>query len=246
MNYILTEDEQSGLKFWEAVVRAVNADIKVDTSAGKDKMFKKLKELNLSKGDNVLIAIDNIGDAVANEISNIINYCKMMQIRVEFTDYYCIEEMFISYTKWNTRCKEEPDSNGVNIEERNCYNAFKAIQDCIKQNKEYNPILMPQCKAFLIDQNIQNKSKEHILSKLLSKYTAKSVYGLRVKKISECWLNDCCYINNESDGKKYFCNQHKYINQKETLKEKIKDLGYNSILYIELHKIRQMKQSSNM
>ena len=106
MRYLLCEDSTGGFAFWESVNRLLldgYFDV-VDHSAGRGGLKKKIENLlPLEQGDVILVAIDNIPKSHAI-IQSIRKLQKEHGINLSFTNYWCIEEVLVSFTdlaKWS-------------------------------------------------------------------------------------------------------------------------------------------------
>jgi len=106
MKYLLCEDSTGGFVFWESVNRLLldgYFDV-VDHSAGRGGLKKKIENLlPLEQGDVILVAIDNIPKSHAI-IQSIRKLQKEHGINLSFTNYWCIEEVLVSFTdlaKWS-------------------------------------------------------------------------------------------------------------------------------------------------
>lgn len=231
MNYIITEDKKSGYQFWSAVARTViNRQWVTISSAGKNNIYNTIRELNLSQNDRILVALDRV-EGIEDIIDILLKFCNAIGVSIQFTSYYYIEEMFISYRNWHKRGFNLP-STGSDIDR-----AFKAVQDGIHNKGIYNPLKIKECQSFINKFSLQHSTKEHILTILLQQYTLKSTYRIGTKSISKCWLHDCCIEKIDSPVRK-LCNINKNINKAEKLSHKIKDLYENSILSREIHKLK--------
>ena len=259
MVYIVTEDEKSGYLLWSAIADVINSKsnkklVSVEHADGNHNLYNTVIDIQINTGDKILVAIDNIGDVVAKEVQNIRIYCKRCGIYCDFTDYYSIEEVFISYSDWAKRSAKLPThSNGKNaVKESECYKAYWAIYTQIKNGIEYNPCSMAECQDFvariprkIVQINGKNRkayiTKEKVLTHLIAEYTNHSIYKIGHKTISDCWLNDCCLHKNQDlkDNCQYN-NRNSHINKQESLDSKLGDLAKNSILQNEILKIKQL------
>ena len=107
MRYLLCEDSIGGFVFWESVNRLLLGgyfDV-VDHSAGRGGLKKKIEILlPLEQGDVILVAIDDIPKSQAI-IQSIGRLQKEHSINLSFTNYWCIEEVLVSFVdlaKWST------------------------------------------------------------------------------------------------------------------------------------------------
>lgn len=232
MKYVITEDSNSGYKVWVAIAKCLNTSVIVKSSDGNKNLTKKLSDLPLARGDSVLVALDRVGFAIDSIMTSIINYCRTLGVKIEFTEYYCIEEVFVSYKNWNTRGFNLPtvaDSCGL---------AFETINTYINNNKKYSPLKMRECQGFILSYRLRGKTKEHILAVLLQQYTRRSTYRVGRKTISNCWLVGCCPDSMDNSVKSLCAaNSNININRHETLGAKIEDLCRNSILRKEMGKL---------
>ena len=238
MQYIITEDEVSGLKLWKKIgdffKKKYGVKVHVDTSRGNKNLCDKIKSLNITKKDKLLIALDDLGKETETIYTQIENYCEALGIEYQFTEYYSIEEAFISYTGWQKR--------GVNwqnsAKNKDCCNAFKAIQQAINNGIiAYEPSKMDGCLNFINSHLLTQSTKEEILTAVLSEYTKHSMYRVISKEISDCWLSDCCHDKPKIKQSCYYGKLNAAINKSELLKDKFKDLNQNSIFGVEFKKL---------
>lgn len=230
MRYIVTEDAKSGFQFWKALAHCIDKDIVVICGRGNKGMLNAVKGLPLKPNDYLLVALDRIGDAVEDILTGIIKYCNFKKVIVEFTEYYCLEEVFISYTGWGKR--------GINLpkEGSECDLAFNALRHCINADLLYNPLEIDACQKFINMFSLQRATKEHILTILLQQYTRKSTYRIGKKSISSCWITDCCPMLADNPVVK-LCNVNTNINKQETLRSKMKDLCNHSSIKKDVKKL---------
>ncbi len=116
MLYIITEDSNSARVFWEIVVnefRGKNNYILVPLFKGKDSkdsggnttLKSQVTQLidSLNTYDELLVVFDNINNSRNfNKVRFIkwaLNICKIYNINIRFTDYYCFEEVYLSYSE---------------------------------------------------------------------------------------------------------------------------------------------------
>jgi len=118
MRYLLCEDSTGGLAFWENVNRLLLGgyfDV-VDHSAGRGGLKKKIESLlPLEQSDVVLVAIDDIPKSHAI-IQSIGQLQKEHSIDLCFTNYWCIEEVLVSFADLAKGSFRSQSTNRVTIQ----------------------------------------------------------------------------------------------------------------------------------
>lgn len=191
MRYLLCEDSTGGFAFWKSVNRLLldgYFDV-VDHSAGRGGLKKKIESLlPLEQCDVILVAIDDIPKSHAI-IQSIRKLQKEHGINLSFTNYWCIEEVLVSFAdlaKWST-----VQGDVVKIGER--------VRDLIMQGN-----IGPRIDLGLQDELIaltggKRVNKEKFYTRLLGMLIDNGLGQFSFTKHesgddtnTSCWFNDCC------------------------------------------------------
>jgi len=193
MRYLLCEDSTGGFAFWESINRLLLRgyfDV-VDHSAGRGGLKKKIESLlPLEHGDVILVAIDDIPKS-QSIIQSIRKLQKEHRIDLSFTNYWCIEEVLVSFSdlsKWST-----VQGDVVKIGER--------VRDLIMQSN-----IGPRVDLELQDELValtggKHVNKEKFYARLLGMLIDNGLgqfsltkHELGTDKNTSCWFNDCCEV----------------------------------------------------
>ena len=106
MRYLLCEDSTGGFEFWKNVNTLLlnNYFDIVDHSAGRGGLKRKIEALPIKQDDIILVAIDDIPKS-QSIIQSIRKLQKEQNINLSFTNYWCIEEILVSFSDlviWTT------------------------------------------------------------------------------------------------------------------------------------------------
>lgn len=252
MFYIITEDSNSARVFWDYAVKTFKGEKEYKLvpfllgkdnkeSSGYSTLDDQVENLiySINRGDELLIAFDNIADTYnfnpANFISKTISNCNELGIKVSFTSYYCFEEVYLSYDELlrlnRLKGVDEKIRNTLEFVQKcllNGENYFRYEYDCIRDFIKYNP-------------TDAGSNREHFANQLLIEVT-KSIKGkFKIIKSGECFYNQgACWILNCDDVKKLMINQYEVDNvckckckfkcKECTSKEKLLDLNNHSML----------------
>ena len=193
MRYLLCEDSTGGFVFWESVNRLLLGgyfDI-VDHSAGRGGLKKKVESLlPLGRDDVILIAIDDIPKSLPI-IQSIRKIQKEYGMNLSFTNYWCIEEVLISFSnlaKWST-----VEGDIVSIGER--------VKDLIIQGEVKARIDIGLQDELIALTGGKRVNKEKFYARLLGKLIDNGLGQFSFTKHepdddtnTSCWFNDCCEL----------------------------------------------------
>lgn len=254
MIYFISEDSNSAHIFWLAVFntfaknyKEINTNINGDVVYGNTSLEEKVDNaLNLmKKGDALFIAFDNIGSPLQNNgstfdsgdfIFNTSAKCKLKSIELLLSNYYCFEEVYITYVELERLCKEDNKQNGSMIAD-----VLKYVRYCIDNDIEYydkNNVYVKYIISLVPNAGI---NKEHFDDALLRQATASIKNGLfSIKKegngLGECWITSCEEIRDRKKNSKvystilHFCKNCKFKLSNAYSKEKLIHINKNSIL----------------
>jgi len=191
MRYLLCEDSTGGFAFWESVNRLLlngYFDV-VDHSAGRGGLKKKIESLlPLEQSDVILVAIDDIPKSHAI-IQSIGQLQKEHGLNLSFTNYWCIEEVLVSFAdlaRWST-----VQGDVVKIGER--------VRSLIMQGN-----IGPRVDLELQDELIaltggKRVNKEKFYARLLGMLIDNGLGQFSFTKHesgydtnTSCWFSDCC------------------------------------------------------
>ena len=190
MLYIVTEDSKSGFQFWEAIKKIIlddSVNASIISACGIDGIISTVNSLNLKSTDTLLMCLDNKGTyQVKVVIKSVKQKAKNLGVRLIITDYYCMEEIFLSFSKledWVTCHK----TDNITIHEY--------IRNCVMQGVNYFDYPTEEIIEFVRQNNLTNR--EHLASSLLGQYTSLNK-GWHICKsdMGECWIKDCCKLPN--------------------------------------------------
>ena len=203
MFVILCEDSEMGKDFWGKINRfCLDGKAKLVTASGVDNMHSKVKTIPLTSEDNVLFAIDNIGDEkVRGILSALETDATERGYKYQITQYYCIEEVFLSFCYFADWMKL---SNDVRDD------IWKPIYDFLIGVSSFD---------YSKDQKFRDRfpndtTREHLANSYLNCLTTDKGGGLANSKgfwihkgvYGKCWYTDC--VNGK--GVPYYCNQQYY------------------------------------
>lgn len=108
--FILTEDSEAGYHFWCAVASIARIPVQVESSRGCINMRQAFSELPLQTGDTLYLVIDKVGNTSFDDIIYIVTNCSTPQcnVKVITANFYCFEELMLSYLGWEKRCCYTP------------------------------------------------------------------------------------------------------------------------------------------
>lgn len=247
MLYVITEDENSGRYFWCKVVTTFQKEGTyeiVDLPMGKDGkrhggntsleaqvnyVFDKIKE-----GDTLFIAIDNIGDTrnfYLTEFLDVVQHsCDRLGVALIVTNYYCFEELYLSYTGLYEICKDCQNVGKDEIE------LLYYVNGCINKGIDYYNSDNPRVNELMKNAIGLSRNREHFANALLSKVTSgiKGYFKIskKVNSFGKCWLESCTSLRQNSNDKhiKYFCKNCKFCCKDCDTREKLLDLRYRSLI----------------
>lgn len=218
MIYIVTEDKKSGYLFWVWFSRLIFKNkIKVLTGISVLGVTHVIKNLKLKKEDVLIVSIDVVEGINIKEWREVIlreNIIKKENLI--FTDFYCIEEVFISSPKLLEWCQ-------INEE---YVDDLKRIQNSIWTNEDYYSNTTGNLEEYKL--KAKNPNKEKMLAFLLNRATKGTPFSHENKGLSPCYYKDCCYINDINEGN-IMCNI-KDLFELMTGEEKIREFAESSVL----------------
>jgi len=193
MRYLLCEDSTGGFVFWESVNRLLLGgyfDV-VDHSAGRGGLKKKIESfLPLGHDDLILVAIDDIPKS-QSIIQSIRKLQKEHGMNLSFTNYWCIEEVLVSFAnlaKWST-----VQGDVVRIGER--------VRNLIMQGNIGSRVDLKLQDELIELTGGKRVNKEKFYTRLLGLLLDNGLGQFSFTKHesgddtnTSCWFNDCCNL----------------------------------------------------
>lgn len=249
MLYIITEDSNSARVFWDYVAntfRGKDAYKMVAFLQGKDgkessgntTLYNQLKVLlpKISSEDEIMIVFDNIVKANRFDSYTFLKYIRSLSenygVNIKYTDYYCFEEVYLSYSELERLSKDNRDV---------VINAIKFVRNCLLNGVNYFDIKYKQIIEFIdFYGKDSGKNREHFANALLISITQLLDGRFRIIKSGDCFYNQgACWLLNCDDVRKLMRNEYevnsvcsnkcKFKCKNCTTKEKLIDLNDNSI-----------------
>lgn len=255
MIYFISEDSNSAHKFWIQVLdlfvrdyTEIDCDINGNKVSGNTSLYNKVR-LALSKAcanDILFIALDNISATCKNSpkvfdiktfIHNTAYACKKINVDFWITNYYCFEEVYITYNELERLCRVySKDSNSTNIADALCY-----VRECKDKGIEYWDKNNKHVRDIINITKDAEVNKEHFTDALLrhaTKIIKHGLFGITKHKngMGICWIYSCDEIRKRKESSKisnqlsYFCNMCQYKLKNTCDKQKLIDLNNNSVL----------------
>lgn len=250
MLYIITEDTNSARAFWKEVAEVFRGNgnyTLVPLPKGKDNKDSggntTLKNqinymMSYAKAqDELLIAFDNISNAnnfnTTKFIKWAINKCKVNNISVKFTSYYCFEELYLSYYELIDMYKK------CNYKEV-VLKALEFTNKSIMNRIDYFDKSVSEVANFIqYYKNDSGKNREHFANALLLEVTKTIGDRFKITKSGDCfdtsgmcWLKSCTDIQDKMHPKEKInlCDiRCKYKCKNAYLRNKIIDLDKRSM-----------------
>lgn len=204
MIYVIIEDSKSGKDFWGLACEIFwkNDSFDIRTSKGNQSLkavFDETIEDCVNLEDSIVLIFDNVSNTSSFNPGNLIMHCKELcrnkNIHFVYSDFYCFESIFLSYSEMlnmTLECKCR-----AIIKE-----AIKYVNKAITQGIGYWDSTDDIIDKFLIECKIEASNREHFEAELLSIGTKAIGYGhFHIKKESlkngECWVKSCEEIKTE-------------------------------------------------
>ena len=259
MLYVLCEDKGMGFQFWNAINKVLweNKAIVRHCEDGNSAMSRKLLSMSLNTTDTLFAAFDR---AAGRETKKFMEFLylhqKQYKYRVFFPCFYCLEELFLSFSEISVWGQCE-DSDALRIEamitksslylpetnpdakdflpdcrESGYYNsAFKQFITPLKMSQGGQPYIVP--KQDIIDGVVvaTTNTRENFAKKLLSELTAggNRRFHIPIKgDLKDCWHRDCEEVRTDI-GTLNACDICPLKNRIEKGFEKLQFFGDNSL-----------------
>ena len=233
MNYILCEGNpgNSDYKFCMNILEIYGVQGVIKSSTGNRGIIKEFNKLlnEFKPGDNFILFFDKVaeidGVAVDSILAKIKYKCGKKNVKVWFTAYYCVEEVFLSYTGFQNLIDslddKEMDTNFKSI--------VREIAEHILNHSNYF-LEMNNADILKYLENKNITTREECSKALCYQITPKLKVRFKITKeyIGDCWLKDC----NEIPEKIYDntkCKQCKFMCANKTAIEKLESLNKNSV-----------------
>lgn len=236
MIYLVCEDSGSGYQFWTTALKIftdydvrdiddnsteVNSNaIFATTSRGNMGLFKTVKSLNLTAQDVLILIYDNIPtDTMYAQIDSITLLKKTIGFAICTSSYYCIEQVFLSYTYLLDFLELNKSSRVIELSKiwRFWISLGASVEGMKYCANKYDNIFSDF-----------GSTLEQKIASFLSQLTALSKLRVQISKsrIGSCWLCDC----NESENV-YVCDKCSKKDKRLTAKQKLLSLDENSVLH---------------
>lgn len=258
MIYFISEDSNSAHTFWIQVLETfadayteVNTDVQGKKAYGNSSLESRV-DYALAKarpGDSLFIAFDNIGSPLTPDgyaafdsgdfILNTEAKCISRQVKLYTTNYYCFEEVYISYEELESMCLKDGDAELAS--------AVRYVREQINKGADYFDKSNPNVAHIMSIAKDDSTNKEHFADALLYQATRSIEHGyFAISKeqdgFGRCWITACEEIGNRKQSQKsrstltYFCNHCAYTAKGADRKQKLLDIEKRSVLiYANLH-----------
>lgn len=236
MHYIICEDEGSGYQFFDCISKICNTPCKLVSSRGNQNFSMKLLEVaeELNNGDKLLLAFDNIGVVKGFNPKDIIikavEICRIKNVNLWITMYYCFEEVFLSYSELHRLCKYfAPTDNKLSQYEQ----VLDFVRTSIMNNEDYYDKFNPLVSNFINDIKRAGENREHFCDALLANVSRLIKGKLSINKgsLGACWLSNCNDL--KFKNKDFICHCCNYCMKDKSSVDKLLNLESNSasVLY---------------
>lgn len=180
MLYIMTEDSHSARVFWEIAANTFreNENYKVLPflnnnnliMSGNTSLWDQLLNFvnnNTDANAELFIIFDNIEGSynfnTRTFIKNAVNICRLNNITLKMTDYYCFEELYLSYSELKRLNKDNRDI---------VINAVDFVRNCLLNGVNYFDIRFKPVAYFInFYKKDSGKNREHFANALLISIT---------------------------------------------------------------------------
>lgn len=233
---IITEDSSSGYQLWRAIKNTYlkgREDVSLIPAGGIDKIYRVIRDMSerIYNGEKVILAIDMAEPETVRRLLSYIENSGMASSCL-LTDYYCSEEVFLSFkylTEWcaankfKALCKDIRESilakRGIDYTKNQPSTLVKFLNEYIKMHpmstgKHYN--------------------REQLASLILTEVTKESGKRFYVSKstLGKCWWKDCSTVISQTSAE--YCERCGLKKtsecRPELAKDKIESLRLYSIL----------------
>ena len=235
MFYIFCEDGGAGKAFFEGFCKTflTRNDYMVETSNGNTGYIKSLNEFikskNIKNGDSLLLAFDSVESRKSFDVFSIIDFADRVAsergIRTYYTEYYCFEEIFLSYDGLleyvRNICSEDADL-------QNWYSALKLVHDAIKTQEKYYEVENDNIKFVISKANYAKINREKFCKALLLNVSRKigNSFSISNGSLGKCWISPCSEV--PLRNKEYVCSRCKYRCKLCNSKKKYLDIEKSS------------------
>lgn len=227
--HLIFEDTTSAYSFWSEWANEFLSNstyyCKANGNKGLDREFMRAVE-SAKIGDTIFLIFDNIVSETfdyADFLSNCQSICLKNDINLEFTDYYCFEELFLSCTVLKSLLSDTL----INI-----------ISDNIHSGNNYFEDETVLCELELL--NLNHLNRETVSNALLSKYTQRITGDFQIMKksdifttIGKCWTLSCKKVHEKWDNEykvTNICSKCNYNNFCAEQRSKLKKIIESSVL----------------
>lgn len=259
MLYIITEDSNSARVFWdcaadkfkgkenyELVPLPVGSDGK--PTGGNTTLESQVNQAipKLKPGDELLVVFDYIGNTKnfipGDFIKNTIKKCSKFGASFSFTNYYCFEEIYLSYSELNRLYKNRDGKKFI-------ADAMDFVKTCIENKKDYFDKTNDNIQKFIVDyEKDSGLNREHFANALLTAATQALNGRFKIIKSGDCfhnqgacWLMDCGEVqkkmSNEHEVQNICGNKCGYTCKGRCTEDKLLDLSENSNLHSAVYQV---------
>lgn len=252
MIYFMAEDSNSAHTFWIHVLETfadayteVNTDAQGKKVYGNSSLESRVNHAlaRTRPGDSLFIAFDNIGSPLAPDgyaafdsgdfILNTEEKCRQKQVRLYITNYYCFEEVFISYEELESICLKDGDAKLAAT--------VGYVREQINRGSDYFDKNNPHIAYIMSIAKDAGTNKEHFADALLYQATRSIEHGyFAIGKeqdgFGRCWITACEEIRHRKQSQRarsaltYFCNHCAYTAKNADTKQKLLDIENRSVL----------------
>lgn len=216
MLHIVCEDKTVGFEFWQTINKiGLNGKAHMVTAKGKDNIVRTIRELSkrkdkfaLHSGDTVFVAFDSVSSEFTDDIDSMVG-ADAIKIGYKYilSNYYCIEEVFLSFTeihKWlNLDGIRHKDGIRVqrkyNGNSRKCCKYLKEVQRFIYTNNVGMDYFSKSSTVGKWYRTLypEANTREQMSKKILHTISAATRKGFRVsdRKFGVCWFENCSNFN---------------------------------------------------
>ncbi len=246
MYYLVTEDENSARDFWSIVISTYvkSGEYEIEPlqkgKGGNTTLRRQVQSvMNRAKsGDVLFVALDNVDNNryfnTSDFILNTYAQCNAKGVTFRYTEYYCFEEIYLSY------------SEVIRMSNSKYKCTLEYVRNCMESRKDYfnNWGRNESMKEFIGQYADKNINKERFANLLLVEVTNSIPGHFRISKRhnvfnsrGECWLHSCDDVRNKlTEGGKNLramnvCNnQCTYYCKGCDTRSKIRDLNVKSVI----------------
>lgn len=194
---IICEDSGSGFMFFKKLCSIFNVDCTIVSTYGnlsyRDIAVSELYKLN--KGDYALLAFDNVSPTVEFSAFDVIgmvwDIANEFGLRIWYTNYYCFEEVFLSYERYLDFCIFNEEYSKLMSQ---WVSSLEYVRMCIMTGVDYfrsddSRILFVKSKVKSASINREKFCKA--LLRNISRLLRGGEFTITDGSLGNCWLCSC-------------------------------------------------------